>query len=149
MKIRLLRKGEAREAAAIVGKNYSRKFESLAREEMEDMFNKGGGPRPIYFIAEEHGKIIGVAGYIQSWMDYNVYQIFWVNVAPGHQRKGIGKMLMERLIKEIRRRKNAHLILLTADAKKNLPGYYVHHLGFKTLQVFGSNYHLMSLPVGR
>ncbi|MGD1003494.1 MAG: hypothetical protein ABR884_02865 [Minisyncoccia bacterium] len=73
MRIRLLRKGEARKAAAIVGENYSRKYELSARKEIGDMFATGGGPRPVYFVAEERGQIIGFAGYIQSWMDYNIY----------------------------------------------------------------------------
>lgn len=145
--MRLLRTNEVRVTASMVGKNYSREYELLARRELGDMFSSRGGPRPIYFVAEEQGRIVGFAGYIQSWMDYNIYQIFWVNVLPDHQRHGIGKMLVARLIQEIQKKKGAFLILLTADARKGLPDYYARHFGFSTLQKFSPNYHLMSLPV--
>lgn len=148
MKIRLLRKGEVNGAASIVGKNYSREYELLARKELRDMFTKGG-PRPVYFVAEEQGCVVGFAGYVQSWMDYNVYEVFWVNVAPEHKHRGIGTLLVTRLVREIRKRSNARLILLTADAKKNLPDYYARSFGFRTLETFGSGYHLMSLPAKR
>lgn len=148
MRIRPLRKNEVTDAALIVGKNYSRQYELLARKELGDMFTRGG-PRPVYFVAKEYGLIVGFAGYIQSWMDYSIYQIFWVNVHPAHQGEGVGKALMMRLIREVRKKKNAHLILLTADEQKGLPSYYSKNFGFNTLKKFGSHYHLMSLSLER
>lgn len=81
--------------------------------------------------------------YIQSWMDYNIYQIFWVNVVPERQRQGIGKMLVAKIIAEIKKKKNAHLILLTATNPNAL--YYKDKFGFKLLEPFGKEYNLISL----
>lgn len=114
MKIRQLKKSEINSAAHIIGINYSKTYERLAQTEMSAMFGKGP-ILPKYVVAEEKGKLIGVAGYIQSWMDYNIYQIFWVNVLPNYQRKGIGKQLVAKIISEIKKKKDANLILLTAD----------------------------------
>jgi len=52
-----------------------------------------------------------------SWMDYNIYNIFWVNVSPIHQGKGIGTALIEKIIKIIKRKK-AKIILLTTSKPK-------------------------------
>jgi hypothetical protein len=77
MRIRPIRKNEAGVASRIVGINYSSKYQRLSKLEIEAMFkNYTGAPR--YLVAEDGGKIVGFAGHIQSWMDYNIYQIFWV-----------------------------------------------------------------------
>jgi N-acetylglutamate synthase-like GNAT family acetyltransferase len=143
MKIRLLQKKDIDQAAAIVGKNYSKKYGKSAMQEIAEMFSKAP-IRPVYWVAEEKDKILGFAGYMQSWMDYNIYQIFWVNVLPDMQKQGIGKKLVSKTISEIRKKKNANLILLTA----NSPIYYKKHFGFKSVQKFSKgSYDLMLLNI--
>lgn len=145
MKIRLLKKNEVKEAAMIVGKNYSKEYKRLATLELKEMFHKAYST-PTYFVAEDKGKIVGFAGYIQSWMDYSVYELFWVNVLPRLQRQGIGKQLVYKIIQEIKRKKGAYLILLTADAAVKNPEYYEKNFGFKTSLLFSpKTYHLMTL----
>jgi ribosomal protein S18 acetylase RimI-like enzyme len=87
-------------------------------------------------VAEDEGKIVGFAGFIQSWMDYYIYQIPWVNVAPDRQRQGIGKKLVTKVINEIKEKPHADLILLTAEKSKGLIEYYKKHFKFKVLQNF-------------
>jgi GNAT superfamily N-acetyltransferase len=143
MKIRLLKKKEIRQASVIVGLNYNKKYKKSSTLELKDMFGNGA-VKPVYFVAEEKGKIIGFAGFIQSWMDYNIYQIFWVNVLPELQRKGIGKKLVMKVINEIRKKKDARLILLTT----NYPKYYKDHWNFRTIEMFGENkYNLMCTKI--
>jgi ribosomal protein S18 acetylase RimI-like enzyme len=147
MKIRLLKKGEIKEAAAIVGRNYSKTYEQSSALELKDMFG-AGAIKPVYFVAEDKGKIIGLAGFVQSWMDYNIYEIFWVNVLPERQNQGVGKTLVARIIAEIKKKKGAYLMLLTANGEKKTPGYYQGNFKFKTLQKFDKNkYHLMVRPL--
>jgi ribosomal protein S18 acetylase RimI-like enzyme len=108
------------------------------------MFTKGP-VRPVYFVAEEEGKVLGLAGYVQSWMDWDVYEIFWVNVLPGRQRQGIGKELTEKIISEIRKKKDASLILLSAtpiNAK-----YYKDNFNFKVIGPSSKGYSLMGLSL--
>ena len=146
MEIRLLKKSEINSAARIVGKNYTKEYARMAKAEISAMFQKGAN-QPVYFVVEDQGKILGFAGHIQSWMDYNAYEVFWVNVLPEHQKQGIGKQLVSKVISEIKKKNNAKIILLTANEEVGNPTYYKNKFGFKTLEKFGKSYHLMSLSV--
>jgi predicted N-acetyltransferase YhbS len=146
MRIRLMRRADISTAAAIVDKNYSRKYQKLAANEFKAMFTQAVS-HPIYFVAEEHGEVIGLAGYVQSWMDYGVYELFWVNVAPERQSHGIGTKLVSRVIRAIRQTRDSRLIILTADASRYLPTYYAKRFGFKSLRAFSDTYRLMALSL--
>ena len=138
MKIRLLKKTDIKAAAAIVGQNYSKIYEGRAVLELGEMF--GCSPiRPTFFVAEDQGKIVGFAGFIQAWMNYYIYEIPWVNVVSSRQSQGIGKKLVARVISEIKKQPGADLILLTADERKKLTGYYKKYFKFKVLQGFRKN----------
>ena len=141
MKIRPLKKGEEQALSKIVGLNYTREFQRSSVKEFRAMFDNPVIP-PTYLVAEEKDKILGFAGYVQSWMDYHIYEVFWVDVEPARQGQGIGLKLMKRVMSEIRKKKRtnkAYAVLLTTDK----PGFY-EKLGFgKLLKV--SNYYLMSL----
>jgi len=140
MKIRMLQQGDIEKCSKIVCQNYSKKYEKTSFLEMEAMF-KNHTVKPQYIVAEEKGEIVGFAGYIQSWMDYNIYNIFWVNVDQSHQRKGIGSALVEKIIKTIEKKK-ANMILLTTSK----PKFYSKRFNFKTLSKFNENkYDLMFL----
>ncbi len=142
----LLKPDEINRASRIVGKNYSKNYEQLAKKEFREMFGKSYGS-PLYFVAKDKGNIVGVAGFIQSWMDYSVYEIFWVNILPERQKQGIGKEMVSRIICEIKKKKNAEVILLTANQEVGNPTYYKKQFGFKSLQKFGKSYQLMSLSL--
>ena len=114
----------------IVGQNYTEEYQARVKRELGAMFRNQVNP-PAYLVAKEKERVLGFAGYIQSWMDYHVYQIFWVNVRPELQHKGIGTALVEASIKEIKKRSGrdaARLVLLTTTS----PGFYTR-LGFKML----------------
>ena len=143
MNIRTLQEADIPAAAGIVGKNYSPVYAESAAREFQDMFGTAA-IKPNYIVAEEEGDILGVAGFIQSWMDYNVYNIFWVNVDPEHQRQGVGKLLMQKVIDEIKSQPDPRLILLTTDS----PAYYQEHFQFEDLYTFmDGTYRLMCLSL--
>ena len=76
-------------------------------------------------------------------MDYNIYHIFWVNIAPMHQGKGIGTALVQKVITIIKK-KNADMILLTTSK----PKYYSKKFGFKAVSTFHTGeYKLMALKL--
>jgi len=138
----MLKESDIKQASKIVGENYSPKYEKMSFIEMEAMF-KNYTVNPQYIVAEEKGEIIGVAWYIQSWMDYNIYNIFWVNVAPVYQGKGIGTALIQKIISIVKRKK-ADMILLTTSK----PKFYSQKFAFKTLSKFHEGkYDLMVLKL--
>lgn len=144
IKISKLRFGDVKEAASIVRKNYSKQYEKLASNELKEMFSSSSN-RPIYFVAKHNKEVVGFAGYIQSWMDYSIYEIFWVNVLPEKQKKGIGRMLVSKIIGEIKKKKNSRTILLSANHTVGNSSYYKQQFGFRAVFKFGNRYHLMAL----
>ena len=143
--IRFLRESDIEVAATIVSKNYSLEYGACAGRELADMFGSAS-IRPIYFVAELRGNVVGFAGFIQAWMDYNIYELFWVNVDPAVQGRGIGGLLIGTIIREVKTYENARMILLTARGDSHLPEYY-QRFGFITLCEFGSDYSLMCLSI--
>ena len=76
-----------------------------------------------YLLALANGEVVGCAG---AELYGPVALLRSVAVAPGLQRQGIGRLLLERLIEEGRRRGIASLHLLTVTAPECFAGY-----GFK------------------
>ena len=104
MKIRKLRPSDIKNASSIVENNYSKTYGKRAEKELWAMF-KNKVFDPIYFVAEENKKIIAFGGYVQSPMDYHIYEIFWVNVSHKNQNKGTGTKLIQHIIKEIKKKR--------------------------------------------
>jgi predicted N-acetyltransferase YhbS len=140
MKIRKMRPGDIDECTAIVRTNYSVAFAKSAAKELKEMFGSAH-IKPLYFVAEEKGEIVGFAGCVESWVDYGTYEIFWLNVAPEKQRRGIGKKLVATILTELKKRK-PDLVLLSTTA----PDYYKKHFGFRTLAIM-TEYRLMGLKM--
>lgn len=150
MKIRELRKGDIASASEIVKENYSSRYGSNISNEMKAMFSHRSIIDPRYLVVEDKGKVIGCAGYMQSWADYHIYEIFWVNIDPKYQRKGIGTRLVRAVLNEIKGikgvDKRATTILLTTSK----PRFYSKRFGFKTLTKFNRRKHwLMALELDR
>ena len=78
---------------------------------------------PTYLLAVSNGEVVGSAG---AEVYGSVALLRSVAIAPGLQKQGIGRLLVERLIQEARSRDVASLHLLTVTA----PEYFAQH-GFK------------------
>lgn len=142
MKIRRLEKDEISKVSRIVRLNYSKKYEKLSRKELLCMFSKDFN-KPYFFVAEDKGKILGFVGYSQSWADYDVYEIFWVNVLPEHQKQGVGTTLIKSIISTIKKETDinkARIVILTTDKPK-----FYKRLGFKILTKYKKDRYLMSI----
>jgi GNAT superfamily N-acetyltransferase len=74
---------------------YPKKQYETMREEFLMGLEKEHWGRPNYFVCEIDGIIVGMAGYVQSWLDWDTYEFFWLSVRKGHYGKGIGKALVE------------------------------------------------------
>ena len=145
MKIRLLTKEGVEDCVEIIARNYSSKDTAWARRELQAMFPKGK-LKPTYYVAEEDNEILGFAGFINSWIDDRIYEIFWVNVTPQRQRQGIGRKLVSKLITEIKKRKDSQLIMLTASKANAI--YYKRHFEFESVDTFSpKKSHIMLLKL--
>lgn len=80
--------------------------------------------RPIFYVAVKDGDVIGFGGYSASWIHYGIYDLTLLHVDPNHQKQGIGKMLVDIRINDIR--SIGKLIMLSTTS----PNYYTKHWGF-------------------
>ncbi len=143
MNIRLAKKEEVAALSRIARENYSKDSERRARKDLLAMF-QAGVTKPTYIVAENNGELMGFAGFIQSWMEYHIYEIFWVNVKPAFQGRRIGTELVKEAIKRIKKAEGedkAEIIVLSTKSPK-----FYDRLGFKTVHEYTDNY-LMVLEV--
>lgn len=142
MILRKIKRQDIPHASKIVELNYSKKWKRHVTNEIRETFGNCV-LKPEYVVAEDKGKIIGFAGYSQSWINYHIYNIFWVNVDIKYQRRGVGKLLIKNILKRLKSKtgeNKANMILLTAKS----PEYY-KKFGFKILNEFKEKDYLMAL----
>jgi len=82
---------------------------------------------PTYLLATSNGEVVGCAG---AEVYGTVALVRSVAIAPGLQKQGIGRLLVERLLLEARSRDIAALYLLTVTA----PEYFAQY-GFKRMKI--------------
>jgi len=134
MKICRLKKEEIEEVLKIIKNNYPKIDKKHPRGEILEMFGDAL-IKPKYLVVKEKSKIIGIAGYMQSYEDYNIYELFWVNVKKEFQGKGIGTELVNQIIKEIKKLKGEYkkallIELSVTDAKSR----FYKKFGFKVIK---------------
>lgn len=147
MRVRLLTQKDLPDAGEIVGLNYTNKYKKMAIGELNDMFG-ASSIRPLYYVVEIQKQVVGFGGYIQSMIDYGVYQMFWVNVHPNWQKRGVGKLLVSKIINEIKKKEDAELIILSADNRVGNQDYYKDKFDFRVVQeIEGGRTSLMTLSI--
>jgi ribosomal protein S18 acetylase RimI-like enzyme len=139
MEIRRLTQDDIPECLHIVRRNWSLETAQSCHVELGQSFGTAVW-RPIFYVACD-AAILGLAGYSVSWMNYGIYDITWVNVDPSHQRRGVGKSLVDRCLHDISA--VGSLVMLSTDK----PEYYEQHWGF--LRCFTHDGHvIMRLVLG-
>ncbi|MFS0871967.1 GNAT family N-acetyltransferase [Paenibacillus xylanilyticus] len=71
-----------------------------------------------YWVAVELDKIVGHAGFVFN-KDEGLYEIVGVVVSPKHQRKGIGKTLLDHICEVIKNRGKTEVVLHTLGHPDN------------------------------
>jgi phosphinothricin acetyltransferase len=91
------------------------------------------GGYPV-FVAEDGGKVVGFSSYgpFRPWPAYKYTMENSVYVADGQRGKGIGKLLMEPLIRHARE-KDVHAIIAVIDASNDASVQLHRSFGFEVV----------------
>lgn len=138
--IRRLRTDDIPACLGIVRDNYSIATAQSCHIELGQSFGDAAW-KPIFYVAELQGEIVGVGGYAVSWINYGIYDITWINVARRFQRRGIGRRIVNRCIEDIRA--VGLLVMLSTD----IPEYYKRWWGFEQCFSYGQDV-VMRLEIG-
>ena len=85
--------------------------------------------RPVYRVAVDKDKLVGMAGFVPSYLDFETFEMFWVAVRPSWQDKGVGSRVVRAALDAIAaqpERARPCQVLLSTD----LDGYFAR-LGFE------------------
>lgn len=119
--------------------------EPLREEDMRSRIAEIAARFP-YFVYEEDGRVIGYC-YAHLWKEKDAYKHTLettVYMAPGYLGKGIGKLLMQRLIEECKR--EGYHALVACITEGNAASDSLHlGLGFKQV----SHFEKVGLKFGR
>lgn len=139
MKIKRAKPSDMNQILEIIKSNSPNYPINHAKKEIKEMFSDSL-IKPVYFVAEENKKIVGVGGFSRSWSDMEITNIFWINVLPEFQGKGIGKKIIEKIIREIGKliKPGIKMIVLSSNKPK-----FWRRFGFKKLNKYDGDYWLM------
>jgi N-acetylglutamate synthase-like GNAT family acetyltransferase len=114
---------------------------NLVKKEINEMFSQAL-LKPTYLVAEKNGNIIGCGGFIRSWEDNSIFNIFWINVLADFQGNGVGTKLIKKIVETINGDKGKPKVkMITLSTNK--PVVY-KRLGFKKLgKRYDRDYFLM------
>ena len=142
MKIRKVTKKDVPQMMEVVKLNNPKYPRSVALKEFNEMFSKSL-QKPTYILIEKNGVVLAFAGFIHSWVDSAIVDIFWVNTHPDYMGMGLQKKLMGNIIKRIKKITKVRMIMLST----NIPKFY-EKFGFrKTTTQYDRDYVLMEKRV--
>ncbi len=119
MKIRKLREEDTGQIVAIIhdvmGPNDAKK----ALTDMKlSLLKQDSFKFEEFYVLEIEGEIVGAGGFWSLHYDPDIGRMDWFVVASKHQRKGFGKMLLNHIVAEARKRNLRMLVGETSDSKK-------------------------------
>jgi len=103
------------------------------RDEFLESFEDDWWGRPKYFVATIDDKIVGMSGYVQSWLDWDTFEFFWLSVDKSFKGKGIGKFLTEYLENQVNQFSSIKKdITILFSCTKNVVSYHEKN-GYKLI----------------
>ena len=142
MRFRKAKKEDISKMFKILKINSPKYPKKLAFQELNEMFSKSL-LKPTYIVAEDKKEILAFGGFISSWIDNMVFNIFWVNTNPKYKSQGIGSKLMKDLIDRIKKAKNIKAKMILISTK--IPNFYKKFGIKKVTSKYDGDYILMSL----
>ncbi len=94
----------------------------------------------IYLVAEQNEAIVGYA-YVSSYRPRPAYRLTVENsvyIRPGYERRGIGRMLMENLLKQCEKKPIRQVIAVIGDSANKASVKLHRSLGFRMIGVHQS-----------
>lgn len=150
-RIRYLKKDEIDEAVGIVEKNYSKEDALWIRRELIGIFQpeeeKIRHSDAIGAVETLSGKILGFVVFNSSWISDVVAELFWVNVLPEYQNKGVGSILILETINRLKRvsKKDRYKPSILILCCKNSLAKFYKKFGFKTVSKVSKDEILMQV----
>ena len=142
MKIRKATEKDIKQMFEIIISNGSKYPRALAMKELKEMFSLSL-IRPTYLLLEDKKEILGFGGFSQSWADNMIYNLFWINIHPNFKGEGVGKRIVEALIKEVKKIKEPKAKMIILSTK--IPSFY-KKFGFRNItSKYDRDYVLMGM----
>ena len=146
MIIRKAKKDDISKMFEILKINNPKYSKRLAFQELNEMFSKSL-LKPTYIVVEDKKEILAFGGFIPSWIDNMVFNVFWINTNPKYKGQEIGSNLMKSLIDRIKKEKDIKAKMILISTK--IPDFY-KKFGFKKItQKYDKNYYLMLLKLSK
>jgi N-acetylglutamate synthase-like GNAT family acetyltransferase len=144
-----LRRATARDVGPmieIIKKTFSKEDAATAKHEIGTIFS-GAACEQHFIVAIANKQIIGLAGLVQSWLDFNAYEILWVAVRPDFQKNGIGLMIIKELLAKAKMFKGhaaVRTVLLSTEAIA-----FFEKCGFTSIAKLNTGGELMIMHLGK
>ncbi len=129
MKIRKATKKDIPRMFETIKINSPKYSKQLAYRELAEMFSKSL-LKPTYIVVEKDKEIVAFGGFIPSWIDNSIFNVFWINTHPKYDKQGIGTKLMKKIINQIKKYKKPKPKMILISTK--IPRFY-EKFGFKKI----------------
>lgn len=146
MKIRPMQQSDIPACLAVTAEGWDRRTAQAAQPDFSEAFSSSAW-RPIFYVAEVEGVVVGTACHVVSWLCYGVYNLAWVAVRKDFRGRGFGKALVQRCLDDLS--PFADAIMLAT----NVPDFYRpfgfrRSDGIKTTENLGEHIMVLEFPIG-
>lgn len=117
MLIRAMQQSDIPACLAVAAEGWDRRTAQSAQPDFSDAFSNAAW-KPVFYVAELNGEVIGTACHVVSWLCYGVYNLAWVAVKKDYRGRGIGKALVQRCLDDLA--PYADVLMLAT----NVPDFY-------------------------